>query len=40
MALCSAMDALIFAKGWSDTDKTKVLDGVDFSIIDALQEAA
>jgi cobaltochelatase CobS len=36
----SAMDALIFDKGWSDTDKTKVLGGVDFSIIDALQEAA
>ena len=40
MPFRSVMSALIFDKGWSDTDKTKVLDGVDFSIIDALQEAA
>ena len=34
------IDQLIFNKGWTDTDKAKVLDGIDISIIDAINEAA
>ena len=36
----TAADEMIFNKGWTETDKTKVLDGIDITIIDAISEAA
>ena len=36
----SVLNQTVFDKGWTETDKTKVLDGIDITIIDAISEAA
>ena len=36
----SVLNQTVFDKGWTETDKTKVLDGIDITIIEAISEAA